>query len=237
MRIFALGDPHLSFDGDGNIYKPMDIFGSNWEQHHLKIAQNWREKVSQEDVVLVPGDISWALKLEEAVDDINFIGSLPGIKILVKGNHDLWWQSVTKVKKVLPQGMHVIQNDNFLVSNDYVICGTRGWNCPGDKGFDEIEDRKVYERELIRLRMSLNSIKQKNREIIVMLHYPPTNGKHEISGFIEILQEYKVNKCIYAHLHSDAVKSRLPETKWGIEFHLVSADAINFSPKLICTIE
>jgi len=233
MRIFALGDLHFSFDAQGVEYKPMDIFGFKWENHAQKIEENWHKTVSQDDVVLVPGDISWALKLEEAIYDLNFLGKLPGLKIIVKGNHDLWWQSLTKVRGVLPPQTVALQNNHVLLENGIAICGTRGWDCPGSINYNGPDDEKVYKREVHRLRLSLESVKEEVREIIVMLHYPPTNNKHELSGFIELLLEYKVKTCIYGHLHSDAIKNALPEEKWGINFHLVSADAVNFSPKLI----
>lgn len=232
MRIFGLGDPHLSFNKSGEIYKPMGIFGDNWQDHHLKIKENWERTIKPEDIVLVPGDLSWALKLDEALFDLRFLGKLPGRKILIKGNHDLWWQGIGKVRQALPAGMEAIQNDHIHLTDDLAICGTRGWTCPGEKNFTE-EDKKIYERELGRLRLSLTSIKGKVSEIIVMLHYPPTNGKHEISGFIELLQEYHVKHCVYAHLHSDSIKGALPEEKWGIKFHLVSADAVDFTPRLV----
>lgn len=232
MRIFALGDPHLSFNEQGEIYKTMGIFGENWQDHHVKIKQNWERQVKAEDVVLVPGDLSWALKLEDAQYDLEFLAELPGRKILVKGNHDLWWQGIGKVRKVLPISMEAIQNDHILLPNGIAICGTRGWTCPDERNFT-VQDSKIYERELGRLRLSLESISHKDCVIIVMLHYPPTNGKHEISGFIEILKEFGVKQCVYAHLHSDSIKGALPEEKWGINFYLVSADAVGFTPKLI----
>jgi predicted phosphohydrolase len=235
MRIFALGDPHLSFNDRGEVYKPMDIFGDKWQDHHEKIRENWERKINGEDIVLIPGDISWALKLEEAYLDLEFLGKLPGRKILVRGNHDLWWQGIGKVRKVLPPGMEAIQNGHILLKEGIAICGTRGWTCPGEKNFTA-EDNKIFQRELGRLRLSLSSIKEKAKEIIVMLHYPPTNGKHEISGFIELLQEFGVKYCVYGHLHSESIKGALPEEKWGIKFYLVSADAIDFSPKLIYTV-
>jgi len=232
MDIFALGDPHLSFNENGEVYKPMGIFGENWEEHDRKIKENWESKILPEDIVLVPGDLSWALKLEEAKYDLEFLGKLPGKKIIVKGNHDLWWQGIGKVRKFLPKSMKAIQNDHILLANKMAICGTRGWTCPGEKSFTA-DDYKIYERELGRLRLSLASINDDVKDIIVMLHYPPTNGKHGKSGFIELLLEYKVKTCVYAHLHSESIKVALPEEKWGIKFYLVSADAVGFTPKLI----
>jgi len=228
MQIFALGDLHLSFDDQGNEYKPMNIFGEKWENHAEKIKKNWGAFVSDDDVILVPGDLSWALKLEDAVYDIEYLGRLPGLKVLIKGNHDLWWLSIGKVRKALPEKTQALQNDHIILPNNIAICGTRGWTCPGDRYFDPEKDTKIYQRELLRLRLSLESIKDDVKEIIVMLHYPPTNGKHEPSGFIEILKEFNVKTCVYAHLHAESIKRALPPEKWGINFYLVSADAIDF---------
>lgn len=233
MRIFALSDLHLSFDEKYQEYKPMNIFGERWENHALKIRENWISKVSNEDVVLIPGDISWGLKLEDTRYDLYYLEKLPGEKIIVKGNHDLWWKSISKLRKALPANVKAIQNDHIILNNNVAICGTRGWINPEDKNFKEKSDLKIYKRELGRLRLSLESVKDKVEEIIVMLHYPPTSGKHELSEFVEIMKEYNVKTCIYGHLHSEAIFGALPEEKWGINFHLVSADAIDFCPKLI----
>lgn len=236
MRIFALSDLHLSFDEKYQEYKPMNIFGQAWENHAYKIKENWEKTVADEDVVLIPGDISWGLKLEDVEYDLKYLESLPGKKIITKGNHDLWWQSLNKLRKALPPSVKAIQNDHILLNNQVAICGTRGWINPEDKNFKENTDLKIYKRELGRLRLSLDSVKENVDEIIVMLHYPPTGAKHELSEFVEIMKEYNVKTCIYGHLHSEASLGALPEEKWGMKFHLVSADAIAFSPKLILEI-
>ncbi|SMB80395.1 hypothetical protein SAMN00017405_0868 [Desulfonispora thiosulfatigenes DSM 11270] len=233
MKIFALSDLHLSFDENYQEYKPMNIFGEKWQDHAEKIKENWVKTVSNEDIVLVPGDLSWGLNLEDIVYDLSYLENLPGKKIISKGNHDLWWKSLSKVRKALPENIIALQNDHIILNNQVAICGTRGWLNPEDKNFKQSVDLKIYKRELGRLKLSLKSIKEDIKDIIVMLHYPPTSGKHEFSEFVEIMTNFNVKTCIYGHLHSEAIFSALPEEKWGINFHIVSADAIGFCPKLI----
>ncbi len=233
MKLWAIGDLHLSFSEEGKLRKPMGIFGENWENHDQKIKDNLIENISGDDLILIPGDFSWAMNLEELKLDIEYLNKLPGKKIFIRGNHDYWWTSSKKMKEFFPEGIYFIQNDYFQIKEDLYICGTRGWSVPGEKGFSQ-EDEKIYLRELSRLRISLNSVpKGSNIEIIVMLHYPPVNMKHEYSGFIELLEEYNVKLCIYGHLHDASIGCRIPDSKWGIDFRLVSADALNFKPSLI----
>lgn len=229
MSIYAIGDLHLSLTQD----KPMDIFGAKWSNHTEKLQKNWTAQVSEDDFVLLVGDHSWALKLEEAIPDLEFIGSLPGQKILVKGNHDLWWQSLTKIKKILPKGIHLLQNNHFSIEG-MSICGTRGWICPSDNDL-ESHDYKVYRRELMRLENSLRSAKQTHPEqdIIVMLHYPPFDNKRNPTGFVDLMQEYKVKTCVYGHLHGDVEQYAVNGRIHGITYYLVASDFINFTPQLI----
>lgn len=229
MSIYAIGDLHLSFTQD----KPMDIFGANWTNHVEKIQTNWIARVRDNDLVLLAGDHSWAMKLEEAIPDLEFIGSLPGTKILIKGNHDLWWQSLSKVKKIAPDGILLLQNNHFVAEN-MCICGTRGWICPSDDDFDS-HDYKIYRRELLRLESSLKSAKQNNpdQDIIVMLHYPPFDNKKQPSGFVKLMEEYKVKTCVYGHLHGNVHQYAVNGTINGISYHLVACDYLNFSPLLI----
>ncbi|WP_227765660.1 metallophosphoesterase [Zhaonella formicivorans] len=228
MAIYALADLHLSFAQD----KPMSKFGKAWENHAEKIKVNWFNTVKAEDTVLLCGDHSWALKLEEAVPDLEFIGQLPGRKILIKGNHDLWWQSLKKMKQVLPGSIEVVQN-TFEVVEGKAICGSRGWICPNDDNFTA-HDLKIYERELIRLENSLKAAKASgDREIIVMLHYPPFNNRQEPSGFVELMHRYGVQTCVYGHLHGEVQRSAVTGNIGGIEYHLVACDYVNFTPVLI----
>lgn len=227
MAIWAIGDLHLSFDESFTPRKPMDIFGDKWTGHEEKIRESWLENVKADDFVLLSGDLSWAMDLEELKYDLEYLQSLPGQKILVKGNHDLWWQSKTKVMNFFSEDFHFIQNDHFEIDENLIICGTRGWVCPGDSNYSK-SDEKIYLREVNRLKLSLDSVKDKSKEIIVMLHYPPTNMNHERSMFIDVLEEYGVRTCIYGHLHSKSINNCLPCEKWGINFYLTSCDALDF---------
>lgn len=228
MNIYGISDLHLSFSNP----KPMDIFGDNWVNHWDKIKSDWMENVREDDIILIPGDISWALKLEEALIDINEISRLPGRKVLLEGNHDYWWQSASKVRNSLPANMEIIQNDFYDAENFY-ICGSRGWMLPGDERFKE-KDLKIYNRELIRLNLSLSSVPSAlGKQIIVMMHFPPFNEKWEPSEFIDIMKKYNVSKCIYGHLHGESTKNVFEGNFQGIEFFMVSCDHLNFKLKKI----
>jgi predicted phosphohydrolase len=239
LKFFAIGDVHLSFRRavdparweDVETSKPMDLFGAEWCCHYRKLYENWLDTVAPDDVVLMPGDFSWAMKLEQARYDLAFLGLLPGTIIGVAGNHDYWWQSLSRVRAALPANMRVIQNDH-LVFGQTAVCGSRGWNCPGGEFFQEA-DLKIYRRELIRMENSLKSAGSTPAGKIVMIHYMPTNDRHEKNEFIELFQAYGVETVVYGHLHGPAVCRRLPRRAWGIDFHLVSADFVNFCPVLI----
>lgn len=151
MKLFAIGDLHLSHSSN----KPMSIFGPNWDNHAERIAAAWRERVSDEDAVLIPGDISWAMQLDEARLDIEYIAALPGKKVIMRGNHDYWWGSISKVRDMLPCCMYALQNDTVELGS-VTIAGSRGWICPGSSGFDSETDQKIYDREVIRLQLSLS---------------------------------------------------------------------------------
>jgi predicted phosphohydrolase len=225
MALYAISDLHLAFNDD----KPMDIFGEKWNEHHKKIKDNWIKKVNDEDTVLIAGDISWAMKEEDSLTDLQWIDNLPGNKIISKGNHDFWWGSISKLNSMFEK-TKFLQN-NFFVYNDYAICGTRGWICPGTDRFTE-KDKKIYLRELIRLKLSLDGAKKAGyKKIIVMLHYPPTNEKFEESGFI--IKEYDVEKVIYGHLHGPALNRVLNGFVDGVEYVMTSADFIDFNLRII----
>lgn len=232
-KLFAIGDLHLSFSMD----KPMGIFGDNWENHHEKIENNWRATVSEDDVVYVPGDLSWALKFDDAIPDLDWLHNLPGTKVFLKGNHDLWWNSVSKLRSLWPNDMKFIQNDCFVfegANSEFVLCGSRGWVTPEDKYYVPKEDEKIYNRELLRLRMSLDSAKNTGIEnIVVGLHYPPTGGGYK-SGFVELINEYEIKTVLYGHLHGiEAYKKGIKGQIGDTDYFLVSADYIDFSPKMI----
>ena len=226
MHIYAIADLHLSLTSE----KPMDVFGETWRGHAEKLERNWRERVQDDDLVLIPGDISWAMQLSAALPDLSFIGDLPGKKILLKGNHDYWWSAIGRVRSVLPAGMRAIQNDS-IVEGGVGICGTRGWLCPGSNNFSA-EDQKIYSRELDRLTLSLNSLPEVETKI-AMLHFPPFADKEKGSGFTERLEAAGVQIAIYGHLHGEANRYAFEGERNGITYHCVAADKLDFAPKRI----
>ena len=224
MGLYAISDLHLALGGN----KPMDVFGEHWYEHHEKIKNNWLCKITKEDTVLIAGDISWSMRMEEGLMDLDWIHELPGRKIFIRGNHDYWWQSISKLNN-LYEDMNFIQN-NYFTYEDYAICGTRGWTCPGGEHFTE-HDEKIYSRELIRLKLSLDSaVKNGYKKFIVMIHYPPTNEKFEETDLIKIFKEYGVKKVFYGHLHGHSLKKVMVGEVEGVEYFLTSADYINFDP-------
>ncbi len=231
MRIFAIGDLHLSM-AEG-VDKPMDVFGGGWQNHAERLKENWVQMVTDEDIVVICGDISWGLRQEEAEPDLAWVHDLPGTKVFFKGNHDLWWQSVGKLNKLYDDGTMNFMQCKAYVVGETAICGSRGWICPGTDGFSE-HDRKIYDREVQRLRMSLeDGKKQGAKEFLVALHYPPTNDKQQGSDFTKLMSEYGVRKCVYGHLHGRDVFPRgLKGVYNGVEYRLVSLDYVNAVPEL-----
>ena len=240
MKIFAIGDLHLSF-GE-MVEKPMDIFGGQWVGHTEKLYNNWSRMVSPEDTVIICGDISWGLRLEEAMADLDWIHNLPGNKLLFKGNHDLWWKAIGKLNSLYEDGtMKFVQNCCTLIETGSpaypgktAICGTRGWICPGTEGFSE-HDRKIYDREAARLKMSLEDAKKSGADTIIgVLHFPPTNDKQQKSAFTELLTEYGAKTCVYGHLHGrEAFKNGITGVYNGVEYKLVSLDYLEGKPAQI----
>jgi predicted phosphohydrolase len=227
MRVLAIADPHLSRAAP----KPMDIFGGNWQGHPEAFFAGWRETVRDDDLVLVPGDISWAMRLKEAQADLDDLGELPGTKVLLRGNHDYWWPSISRLRQVLPPSCHAIQND-ALKFGDVIIAGTRGWLCPGAHGFTE-QDEKIYQREVERLRLSLASARRLGPgRLVVMLHFPPFNFRGEESAFIRILRKAAPAAVVFGHVHGESVEKVL-STDFGLPMHFVAADALNFRPAVI----
>lgn len=229
MSIYTIGDLHLSFSQD----KPMDIFGNNWKNHELKIKEDWLKKVKENDTVILPGDFSWAMHLEDTYLDFKYLKELPGRKILLKGNHDYWWTTVTSMKKYLEE--HNFNNIDFLYNNSFeiegkAIVGTRGWSLQESEN-----SKKMINRESQRLELSINSAIKKfgmEKEIIAFMHYPPIVKPFLLDNnhleFYKILKKYNIKKCYYGHLHGkshlDAVTGEVGE----IEFNLVSADYLDF---------
>ncbi len=226
MSIYIVGDLHLS--NNENIKKPMSVFGDNWRAHDEKIKNYWKENVKDGDIVIIAGDTSWAMKPEEVKADIDWIEELPGKKIMIKGNHDFWWQSVNKLRKAFP-GINFIQNSCAKEGN-VVICGSRGWICPGSDGFEE-GDAKIFRRELFRMEASLKEgVKSGAEEIIVAMHYPPTNEKKQPSEFTAMFEKYGVTNVYYGHLHGKENFSRGFEGNLnGVEYKLISIDKLNFT--------
>lgn len=233
MKIFAIGDLHLSFNE--KIDKPMDKFGPGWEGHPGSLENAWRELVSEEDLVLIPGDISWALKLNEALDDFKWLHDLPGRKIISKGNHDLWWGRINYLNS-LYEDVVFLQNECYVLDEcGIVIAASRGWPYPGSDEYTD-HDEKIYTRELMRLRMGLDAAKSAAPDcrIIVCLHYPPSGADGRETEFTRLLEEYGVWKCIYGHLHGmPAFERGIKGMVRGTEYMLVSLDYLAARPKLI----
>lgn len=224
MRCFAISDLHLSFTSN----KPMDRFGDHWYKHWEKVEQSWRQLIGGDDLVLMPGDHSWALKLEEADQDLEFIQNLPGHKVLIRGNHDYWWQSIAKVRNRFPR-LHFLQNDALRVG-PATICGTRGWDLPGANGFEDPNDEKIYRRELERFKLALQAMDEQAPYRVAMLHYPPLFPYRRESEFTELLQAYRVDICVYGHLHRSNGHKPFQGQQAGVHYYLVSCDMIGFSP-------
>ena len=223
MKIFAISDLHISTDGN----KPMDVFGGNWVDYIDKIKADWESKVSDDDLVLIGGDISWAMNIEDAKRDILSFAGLKGKKIIIKGNHDYWWSGIGKVRDMLPAGFYALQNDCVKFEN-VIICGSRCWTVPGANDFTE-QDMKLYLRETERLKLSFNAVKKiRNPEdkLIALIHYPPFNVRRENSAFTDIFEQNQVDAVIYGHLHGKDVRADLEVNKNGIKYYLTSCDQV-----------
>jgi predicted phosphohydrolase len=225
MRLFALADLHLGEAVD----KPMDIFGPAWERHAERIDANWRRVVGPDDCVLVPGDISWAMKLEDALPDLRFIDALPGRKLLLKGNHDFWWGSRAKVEAVLPPSLRLLQHDAADLGGGLGVVGTRGWTPPDAPRATE-EDRKIYERELLRLQLSLKAAAGRFDRVVAMIHYPPIYAGLGETGFVPLLRDAGVKVCVYGHLHGPDHRYAVKGERGGLRYYFVAADAVDFTP-------
>ncbi len=248
MKIWAIADLHLSF---GVPNKEMDVFGPKWANHAQKIEANWKEVIHDEDLVLIAGDISWALRLSDAAVDLNWIAALPGIKVISKGNHDLWWSSMKKLESILPPRMHFIHNNSFTYQG-ITIGGTRLWDHL-DNDFsryieyrkppehiniqkktytkeDQLHDEKIYKGELERLRTSLNCLDPNAHTRIAMIHYPPAGSINRSTEVTNILEEYKINFCVYGHLHNLKEDAPVNFTHNGVTYICTACDFLNFHP-------
>ena len=228
MSIFAIGDLHLSLGTD----KPMDIF-SGWNDFEQRLEANWRSLIKDTDTVVIAGDISWAMKLKDTYEDFAFINALPGKKLLIKGNHDYWWDTRRKMEAYFYENhfdtLEMIFN-SATVAEDYAICGTRGWFYDAEND----ADKKVLNREAGRLRTSLNEAVKTGKTPLVFLHYPPVYGNQRCDELLNILKEYRIEHCYYGHLHGRQIFRKAVTGEFeGIHFHLISADYLKFTPFLV----
>lgn len=223
MALFVLGDPHLSLGAS----KPMDIF-PGWNDYVERLEKNWRKLIRPEDTIVLAGDISWAMRLTDTRKDFAFLQSLPGQKIIMKGNHDYWWSTANKMNAYLKaegfDTLHILHNNSYSAEG-YAICGTRGWLF--DVG--EAHDEKVMNREIGRLRMSLDAA-EPGLEKLVFLHYPPVYTGTSAPEIVATLKEYGIKTCYYGHLHGNAIRYAVQGEVDGIRYKLVSADGLRFCP-------
>ena len=227
MSLFAIGDTHLSF----GVEKPMDVF-HGWNDYEKRLESQWRSIVGDGDTVLICGDVSWGMKLDEALPDFKFLESLPGKKLLMKGNHDYWWETVSKMNRLFDDNL--ITSIGFLFNNavrlgDISVAGTKGWFY--DSGAEDEE--KALNRELCRLKLSLQQAQKLGGEIVAFLHYPPISNRAVCEEIVDLLVEYGVRRCYYAHLHGPSIKKAFVGDYKNIRFSLISGDSLGFCPKLV----
>lgn len=224
MALYTIGDTHLSLGSD----KPMDVFGGAWEGYVEKLAQGL-SVLRPEDTLVIAGDISWGMSLEESEADFAWLDALPGRKILMKGNHDYWWNTAAKMNRFFAEnGFSTLQilHNNCYEYGDYALCGTRGWF------YEETGDQKVFKRELIRLEASLKAAGERPK--LCFLHYPPLYQGYSCPEIIALLEQYGVERCYYGHLHGGSHRLAVEGAQGGVEYHLVSADYVGFRPQKIC---
>lgn len=225
MAVYAISDLHLSI---GNKEKSMELFGDKWRDYENRIKTNWEQTVKENDTVIVPGDISWAIRTEDAIEDFRFLNNLPGTKIIMKGNHDYYFSTVKKIGDFLKENnfnsIKILHNNSYIVEN-LIICGSRGW-APGADREEKCDNAKILKRELGRLKLSLDSIEDKTKDIVVAMHFPVTN--HE---FKKLMKEYNVKQCIYGHLHGDGHYMVFEGDMDGIKYTMVSGDYTGFRLK------
>ena len=237
--ILAISDLHLS----GAAPKPMDLFGPQWREHDRRMAENWDAAVGEDDLVLVPGDISWAMDLGEAAPDLAWLGERPGRKLILRGNHDFWWKSVKKVRAALPPGVFALQNDAYVdEAAGVAVAGTRLWALPElaplldeeaaleEEVRDPVHDAKMVERELARLELSLQRLPEGDLIRVAMLHYPPTDAALRETGATRLLEKYGVALCVFGHLHHMGPSADFGGTRNGVRYRLVSCDHLGFAP-------
>ena len=227
MALYAIGDTHLSFGSN----KPMDVFGSGWTGYVERLRQGF-EIVAPEDTVVLCGDLSWGMSLEEAREDFAFLNALPGQKVILKGNHDYWWTTAAKFRRFCEEkGIKSLEllHNNCAFYGDYALCGTRGWFLEEEQ---KPHNAKVLAREVLRLETSLQAAGEK--PILCFLHYPPIYQGYQCPEILAVLEKYHVEQCCYGHLHGPTIRRRLEGKRGETEFSLISADYLGFVPKKIC---
>lgn len=230
MAIFGISDLHLSFSAD----KPMHVFGEHWRGHAERMAAAWDALVGADDVVLCPGDLSWAMRLEGAAPDLSWIAARPGrLKVLTRGNHDYWWSAIGKVRAALPPGLVALQNDAVDLG-EVVVAGSRLWSCPGALDFTAA-DEKIHLREVGRLRSSLELGRSiaGERPLLAAIHYPPFAADRERSAtaYSALLEEFGVALCVYGHLHGrHAHRTAFEGERGGVRYRLIACDRLGFRP-------
>lgn len=228
MAIFGISDLHLAFSTD----KPMHVFGEHWRGHDEKMAAAWDASIGPDDVVLCPGDLSWAMRLDEAHKDLSWIAARTGrIKVLTRGNHDYWWSAIGKVRGALPPTLVALQNDAVDLG-DVVVCGSRLWSCPGALDFTA-DDEKIYLREVGRLRSSLEAARAlaRGRPLLAAIHYPPFAADKKETAYSALLEEFGVSLVVYGHLHGKrAHRTAFEGERNGVRYRLIACDALDFRP-------
>ena len=234
MAIYALADLHLSLSIPD---KSMEVFGSSWDDYISRVRENWENKVTEDDTVLIPGDISWATYVTEMEDDFRFISELPGRKLLSRGNHDYWWTTMKKMEEFLKEKnitkLEFVRT-NVIPVEDALITGTRGWMIESIDSIEGTDNRKIYEREKLRIKMCLDEIGKADPEHakkhIMMIHYPPITAKQDFTEFAHLMAEGGIDICVYGHLHGKAHKKVFEGEFEGTKFVCASADYIGFDP-------
>ena len=225
MNVYAISDLHLSQTAD----KPMDIFGGNWSGHFDKIKNDWVQTVKAEDIVLISGDVSWAMKLSDALYDLRALQALPGKKVFIRGNHDYWWNGISKLRAAAPDENFFFLQTDAIRLGQFVLVGSRGWSCPGSPDYSE-QDEKLYLREAERFRLAFldaDKLFQAGDKKIALIHYPPFHLKNESSLFTELFEQNGVEKVVFGHLHG-AGYFPLKTVKNGVEYILASCDKVGF---------
>lgn len=236
MALFALADPHLAFASD----KPMSVFGSRWENHASRIEAAWRESVGDTDTVVLPGDISWAMRLDEALPDLRFLDRLPGHKIIARGNHDYWWSTLARMERWRDDNslnsLSFLRNNCLEPEPGVLVCGTRGWLLPEDIDFQR-SDEAILAREFGRLTLSLEAAAARREAnpdavLVAVMHFPPYGRQGRASGFTRLLEQYHVDRCLYGHVHGmqAAHYERLAPPPGKVRYILTSADCLRFRP-------